>query len=64
MGTYCHGLLASAGVRGAVLAWIGAQSDGRDHAAGVDAALDEIADALERHLDIEGLIALGREGAA
>lgn len=64
MGTYCHGLFAAAGVRGAVLARIGAQSDGRDHAAGVDAALDEIAAMLEEHLDINGLIALARKGAA
>lgn len=64
MGTYCHGLFASAGVRAAVLAWIGAQSDGRDHAAGVDAALDEIAGMLEQHLDIDGLIALGQGGVA
>lgn len=62
MGTYCHGLFASTGLRRAVLSRIGAHSHGRDHAAMVDAALDEIAEALERHLDIDGLIALAQAG--
>ncbi|MGH6744537.1 cobyric acid synthase [Novosphingobium sp.] len=58
MGTYCHGLLASTGLRAALLARLGAQSDGLDHGAAVDAALDELAADMERHLDINGLLAL------
>lgn len=62
MGTYCHGLFASTDLRRALLEKMGAQSQGHDHVASVDAALDDIAEALERHLDIDGLIALARGG--
>lgn len=58
MGTYCHGLLASTDLRAELLARLGAKSDRRDHGAGVDAALDELAAGMERHLDIDGLLAL------
>jgi adenosylcobyric acid synthase len=61
MGTYCHGLLASGDLRRAVLGRAGARSTGADHAAVVDAALDELAAELERHLDIDALIALACE---
>jgi adenosylcobyric acid synthase len=61
MGTYCHGLFAATGLRRELLARIGALSNGEDHAASVDAALDAIAAALEVHLDIDGLLALARE---
>ena len=57
-GSYVHGLLADAAQRAAWLARIGADSGGRDYAASVDAALDEIAALLETHLDIDGLIAV------
>ncbi|NKI98180.1 cobyric acid synthase [Novosphingobium sp. SG707] len=63
MGTYCHGLLGSTALRGALLARLGAASDGGDYAAGVDAALDAVAAALEEHLDMDGLIALARRAA-
>ncbi|WP_239807326.1 cobyric acid synthase [Croceicoccus hydrothermalis] len=58
MGTYCHGLLASGHLRRALLEKIGARSDARDHGQYVDAALDELAQDLESHVDIDGLIAL------
>lgn len=58
MGTYCHGLFARPGLRAALLARLGALSHGRDHGADVDAALDELAAAMENHLDIDGLLAL------
>jgi adenosylcobyric acid synthase len=58
LGTYCHGLLARPGLRAALLARIGAASDGADHDARVDAALDALATAMEEHLDIDGLLAL------
>jgi adenosylcobyric acid synthase len=63
MGTYCHGLFANTGLRRVLLEWLGARSDGHDHAHSVDSALDEIAEDLEQHLDISGLLALARETA-
>jgi len=58
MGTYCHALLASTPLRRAVLARMGARSSGADYAHNVDQALDSLADALEQHLDIDGLLEL------
>ena len=57
-GSYVHGLLGDAGQRRAWLARLGAEAVGPDHAASVDAALDAIAATLERHLDIDALLAL------
>jgi len=61
MGTYCHGLLASGPFRQALLAKLSMQGTGVDHATVVDAALDELASDLERHLDIDALIDLAQE---
>ncbi len=58
LGTYCHGLLSAPGLRGALLARIGVASTGDDHGHAVDAALDELAAELERHVDIDGLLEL------
>jgi adenosylcobyric acid synthase len=63
IGTYCHGLLGSTALRKALLARLGVASQERDYAASVDRALDAIAQGLEQHLDIDGLIALAK-GAA
>ncbi|WP_374409943.1 cobyric acid synthase [Novosphingobium colocasiae] len=60
MGTYCHGLFGSGVLRRAFLARLGVEGNGLDHGATVDAALDELAEGMERHLDIDGLLALGR----
>ncbi|MCI3180520.1 cobyric acid synthase CobQ [Caulobacter sp. CCUG 60055] len=59
-GAYVHGLFARGEARSALLARWGAASTGRDHAAEVDAALDEIAAVLEAHLDVEALLAIAR----
>ena len=56
MGSYLHGLLASSEARTALLARIGVAGAGRDYRADVDAALDEIAADLERHVDIDALL--------
>ncbi len=56
-GTYVHGLFGLAEQRAA---WLAGAGDGPDHAASVEAALDEIAAALERHLDLDGLLAVAR----
>jgi adenosylcobyric acid synthase len=61
MGSYVHGLLADPAQRAALLARLGIAGGGIDYAAAVDAALDDIAEALETHLDIDALIALAME---
>jgi adenosylcobyric acid synthase len=61
MGSYLHGLLATPEMRTALLARIGVAGAGRDYQADVDAALDEIAAELERHVDVDALFALARE---
>jgi adenosylcobyric acid synthase len=58
IGSYLHGLFASAELRHALLARIGVAGSGRDYAADVDAALDNIADELAVHADLDGLLAL------
>jgi adenosylcobyric acid synthase len=54
-GAYVHGLFDRAEARAALLAGLGVRSDGVDQGARVDAALDELAGALERAFDVEGL---------
>jgi adenosylcobyric acid synthase len=54
-GAYVHGLFGRGEARAALLAAIGARSDGLDQADRVDAALDEIAAVLEISFDIERL---------
>lgn len=58
MGSYVHGQLASTALRSALLRRIDVLSSGADYELTVDAALDEIAAALEAHLDIDALVAL------
>ncbi len=54
-GCYVHGLFAQSEPRAALLARFGSVSNGLDHTEAVDSALEEVAEALERSLDIEGL---------
>jgi adenosylcobyric acid synthase len=54
-GAYVHGLFDSGSARSALLAEIGAPSDGLDQDGVIDAALDEIAAILEASLDISAL---------
>jgi adenosylcobyric acid synthase len=54
-GGYVHGLFAAASARAAILASLGAASRAGDHDAVIDAALDEIAGALNDAFDIAGL---------
>jgi adenosylcobyric acid synthase len=63
LGSYVHGLLAGPALRSALLGIIGLKSFGGDYAASIDAALDEIAAAMEDHLDVEALLALASKGA-
>ena len=63
MGSYVHGLLASAELRRALLARLGAAGGALDYHAAVDSALDAIAAELERHVAIDALIAVARQAA-
>ena len=61
MGCYLHGLLAADGYRGALLGRIGARAvPVAAHEARVEAALDALADHLERCLDLERMLELAR----
>jgi adenosylcobyric acid synthase len=57
-GSYVHGLLALAEQRVAWLARLGVAAIGPDHGASIDAALDAMAATLERHVDLDALLAL------
>ncbi len=60
MGTYIHGLFAKGAFRKAFLGHIGHDSCGSDFDEKVDDALDALADALEKHLDLDALYAASR----
>ncbi|MEM7067255.1 MAG: cobyric acid synthase [Pseudomonadota bacterium] len=58
-GCYLHGLFNSDGYRKQLLKQQGFVADeGMSYAANVEAALDELATAIEEHLDVDGLLAL------
>jgi adenosylcobyric acid synthase len=56
-GTYVHGLFAEDGFRKAFLAAAGVESS-LAYAASVEATLDGLADHLECHTDIDGMLAI------
>lgn len=57
MGTYLHGCFAADGFRAAFLATLG-QGSSLAYGAVVETTLDALADHLEAHLDVSGLLAL------
>ncbi len=59
-GSYLHGLFAADDFRAAFLSGLGIAASGRGHEAGVEAALEALADHVEAHLDVTGLLALAR----
>lgn len=59
-GSYLHGLFAADDFRAAFLSGLGITTSGRGHEAGVEAALEALADHVEAHLDVGGLFALAR----
>ena len=63
-GTYLHGLLIDSRQRGAWLARLGQEGRGNDYRVSVDGALDRIAAELERHVDIDALVALSAQADA
>jgi len=63
-GTYLHGLLADHRQRAAWIARLGGAGGNVDYSASVDAALDGIAEQLERHVDIDAVLALSANAGA
>jgi adenosylcobyric acid synthase len=59
-GTYLHGLFGADLFRARFLAGLGVEGGGVDHRAAVEEALDEIAEALEKHLDVDAILAAAR----
>ncbi len=62
MGSYLHGLFGADGFRRAFLRGLGAEAGPGSYGAGVEAALEALADHLEEHADCEGLLAIARAG--
>ncbi len=60
MGSYLHGMFAGDAFRAAYLAGLGVTPGGLVYGAGVEATLDALADHLEMHLDVAGLLALAK----
>lgn len=59
-GTYLHGLFASGAFRQKLLGEMGVTSLGQEHLEDVHTALDAIADALEKSVNVDALFALAR----
>jgi adenosylcobyric acid synthase len=59
-GSYLHGMFRSDGFRRAWLAGFGVASADVPYAATVEATLDDLADWLETHLDVDGILACAR----
>jgi adenosylcobyric acid synthase len=59
-GSYLHGLFASDAFRSTWLARRGVVATNESYGARVESALDALADHIETHLDVEGLLALAR----
>ncbi|MBD3786331.1 MAG: cobyric acid synthase [Sphingomonadales bacterium] len=59
-GSYLHGMFTGDAFRHAWLGGFGVAAGLADYGAGVEAVLDRLADHMEAHLDVEGLLALAR----
>jgi len=59
-GSYLHGLFSSDDFRRAWLARLGVSSFGEGYSARMESALDALAGHIEKHLDVEGILALAR----
>ncbi|MCE6960201.1 cobyric acid synthase [Cereibacter sphaeroides] len=59
-GSYLHGMFTADGFRAAFLRSLGTAPSGLAYEAGVETVLDALADHLEAHADVEGLLRLAR----
>jgi adenosylcobyric acid synthase len=59
-GTYLHGPFTSDVFRRAFLARLGAEASGEHYRTRIESALNALADHIEQHLDVDGLLALAR----
>lgn len=59
-GSYLHGLFAADDFRTAWLGGLGVTASGQSHAGRVEATLNALADHMESHLDMAGMLALAR----
>jgi adenosylcobyric acid synthase len=59
-GTYLHGLFTSDALRRAFLARLGIDASGEQYRPRIESVLDALADHIEQHLDVDGLLALAR----
>jgi adenosylcobyric acid synthase len=59
-GSYLHGLFASDAFRSAYLARLDIAANNESYGTRVESALDALADHIEKHLDVAGLLALAR----
>ncbi len=57
IGTYLHGLFRSDTFRSAFLQSLGVKAGASPYGQTVEQALDDLAEYMERHLDIDGLLA-------
>jgi adenosylcobyric acid synthase len=59
-GSYLHGLFTSDEFRRAFLARLGVSASDGSYSAKVESALDALAEHIEKHLDVDGILALAR----
>jgi adenosylcobyric acid synthase len=59
-GSYLHGLFSSDSFRSAYLARLEANASNESYRGRVESALDALAEHIEKHLDVDGLLALAR----
>lgn len=59
-GSYLHGLFTSDAFRGAYLASLGIAASGQNFSARIESTLDALADHIEKHLNVDGMLALAR----
>ena len=60
VGSYLHGMFTSDAFRAAYLSRLGVEATPRSHAATLESALEALADHVEAHLDVAGLLACAR----
>jgi adenosylcobyric acid synthase len=59
-GSYLHGMFRTDAFRRAYLGQFGVEASRTNYNAEIDAVLERLADHMESHLDVEGLLGLAR----